>query len=76
MRQLDILGVVTKRLIDVDDAKVGAAKELLGTTTLKATIDGALDELIALDARRRALLALHEYPAELANDEARRAAWG
>jgi Arc/MetJ family transcription regulator len=73
---MDILGAVTKRLIDVDDKKVAKAKKLLGASTLKATVDGALDELIALDARRRSLLALRDESGELADDAKRRAAWG
>ncbi len=67
---------LTKRLIDVDDAKVAKAKELLGASSLKATIDGALDELIALDERRRSLIGLRGQSAELSNDDTRRAAWG
>ena len=67
---------MTKRLIDVDDRKIEAARSLLGTTTLKATVDCALDEVLALDQRRRALLA--DWGAEattLAAPEARLAAW-
>ena len=45
---------VTKRLIEVDDDKLAQACALLGTSTLKATVDAALDELLALDRRRRA----------------------
>jgi Arc/MetJ family transcription regulator len=46
-----------KTQVEVDDAKLAAIRALLGTQTPKATIDAALDEVIALDARRRALLA-------------------
>jgi Arc/MetJ family transcription regulator len=68
---------VTKRLIDVDDTKMDAAQEILGTTTLKATVDAALQEVLDLAERRRALLADRgiDYSA-LADDDARRAAWG
>ena len=45
---------MTKRLIEVDDDKLAQARALLGTSTLKATVDAALDELLALDRRRRA----------------------
>ena len=54
---------MTKRLIDVDDAKLAAVRDLLGTTTLKATVDGAFDEVLALVARRRAQ-ASAGHPAE------------
>jgi Arc/MetJ family transcription regulator len=68
---------MTKRLIEVDDEKLEAVRELLGTGTLKATVDGAFDEVLALAKRRRALLAergVDESP--LADGDARRAAWG
>ena len=68
---------MTKRLIDVDDDKLGAVKTLLGTGTLKATVNAALDEVLALDQRRRALLADRGVDVtDLADPEARRAAWG
>ena len=69
--------VMTKRLIEVDDDKLAAVRELLGTRTLKATVDGALDEVLALDRRRRALLADRGVDVEsLADPAKRRAAWG
>jgi hypothetical protein len=68
---------MTKRLIDVDDDKLEAVRALLGTTTLKATVNTALDEVIALDQRRRALLAERGIDMnDLADPDARRAAWG
>ncbi len=70
-------GSMTKRLIDVDDEKLDAVKTLLGTATLKATVNAALDEVLALDQRRRALLAERGVDlSELADADARRAAWG
>ncbi len=68
---------VTKRLIDVDDQKLSAVRSLLGTTTLKATVDSAFDEVLALAARRRALMAERGIDAaEMSDPEARREAWG
>jgi len=68
---------MTKRLIDVDNAKLTTVRDLLGTTTLKATVDSAFDEFLALVARRRALLAEQgAVPPELAGSDARQAAWG
>lgn len=68
---------MTKRLIDVDDAKLQAVRALLGTSTLKATVDEAFDEVLALAARRRALLAERRVDESALRDpEARRAAWG
>lgn len=68
---------MAKRLIDVDDEKLEAVRALLGTHTLKATVDNAFDEVLALAARRRALLAEHDIDASLlADPDTRRAAWG
>lgn len=68
---------MTKRLIDVDDAKLGAVRDLLGTKTLKATVDTAFDEVLALEERRRMLLLERGVDvAEFADPEERQAAWG
>ena len=49
----------------------------LGTATMKATVDGAFDEVLALVARRQALLAERGVDtARLADRKARRSAWG
>ena len=67
---------MTKRLIEVDDDKLAQVRELFGTSTLKATVDAALDEVLALDRRRRALLAEHGVTDDLLADPTRRqAAW-
>lgn len=66
--------MVTKRLIDVDDEKLETVRELLGEKTLKATVDAAFDEVIALHQRRQSLLAL-EGLGDLADKEARNRAW-
>lgn len=68
---------MTKRLIEVDDDKLEAVRSLLGTRTLKATVDGAFSEVLALAQRRRALLAERGVePQELADPAARLNAWG
>jgi Arc/MetJ family transcription regulator len=73
----DILQGMTKRLIDVDDDKLDRVRTLLGTGTLKATVDAAFDEVLALDQRRRALLAERRIDlAGLADSDDRHAAWG
>lgn len=68
---------VTKRLVDVDDDKLDEVRTLLGTSTMKATVNGALEEVLALAARRRALLDIEVVAgsADLARDDQRRAAW-
>jgi len=68
---------VTKRLIEVDDEKLDAVRGLLGTRTLKATVDQAFDEVLTLAQRRRSLLEARGADAEALSDpDARRAAWG
>ncbi len=68
---------MTKRLIEVDDEKLDAVRDLLGTRTLKATVDEAFDEVLALAQRRRALLEAGGADAVARSDpDARRAAWG
>lgn len=42
-----------KTTLVIDDAKLERARELLGTRGIRETIDKALDEVIALDMRRR-----------------------
>lgn len=68
---------MTKRLIEVDDRKLEEVRALLGTRTLKATVGAALDEVLALDLRRRALLEERGVDLETLSDPDRRqAAWG
>lgn len=68
---------MTKRLIDVDDAKLGAVRDLLGTTTLKATVSAAFDEVLDLEERRRTLLTERGVDlGEFADPDERQAAWG
>ena len=45
---------MAKTSLDIDHEKVGQVKEILGTRTLAATVDAALDEVINL--RKRSLL--------------------
>lgn len=67
---------MTKRLIEVDDDKLDEVRVLLGTRTLKATVASALDEVLALDRRRRALLAERGVAmTEMTDPQARQAAW-
>lgn len=67
---------MTKRLIEVDDDKLARVRALLGTTTLRSTVDAALDEVLSLDRRRRALLAEHGHEEDpVVDPDRRRAAW-
>jgi hypothetical protein len=42
-----------KTSLVIDRVKVAEAKAILGTSTLAATVDAALDEVIKLDKRRQ-----------------------
>lgn len=57
-----------KTSFEIDTAKVDAAKELLGTTTLTDTVDAALAEVIKV-RQRRALVELLFRPGALELDD-------
>ena len=46
---------MTKTLIDIDDDQLALAQRCLGTSTKRDTVNQALAEVIAQDARRRDL---------------------
>jgi hypothetical protein len=46
----------------IDRAKAEKARQVLGTKTLAATVDAALDEVLRLDARRRLMRRIRESP--------------
>jgi len=49
---------MTKTLVDIDDALLEAAREVLGTSTKKDTVNAALREVLAAQERRRASVEL------------------
>lgn len=66
---------VTKRHVEIDDEKLAAVREKLGTSTIKETVDAALDEVLALIERREAHIAAMESGIEwsyMADDANRR----
>ncbi|MCL1693240.1 MAG: type II toxin-antitoxin system VapB family antitoxin [Actinomycetia bacterium] len=46
---------MVKRLVDIDDDALDRARRVLGTGTMKETVNKALQEVIDLDRRRRFL---------------------
>ena len=44
---------MTKRLVDMDDELLAQATEVLGTTTMKATVNTALAEVVRAERRRQ-----------------------
>jgi Arc/MetJ family transcription regulator len=49
---------VAKTLVDIDDNLLEAAREVLGTSTKKDTVNAALREVLAAQERRRASVEL------------------
>ena len=67
---------MAKTLVDVDEANLAKAQQLLGTTTKKDTINAALTEVVAAAARRRDLARLADGQlADLADPETRARSW-
>ena len=68
---------MTKTLIDIDDDLLEAAREVLGTTTKKDTVNTALREVLAAQQRRRAVDDLIAWTAghEPLDRDARLRAW-
>ena len=44
---------MSKRLVDIDDDLLRNATEILGTTTMKQTVNRALQEVVSAARRRR-----------------------
>jgi Arc/MetJ family transcription regulator len=44
-----------KTTLLIDDRKIARVRRLLGTKGIRDTVEGALDEVIAIRARRRAI---------------------
>lgn len=51
-----------KTSLVIDRHKVAEARAILGTTTLAATVDAALDEVIRLAQRRRVMERIRRSP--------------
>jgi Arc/MetJ family transcription regulator len=65
-----------KTSFEVDDAKVEAAKEVLGTKTLTDTVDAALSEVVKLRQRKTLVELLFRPGAlELDDEEVMSSAW-
>jgi Arc/MetJ family transcription regulator len=65
-------------MIDIDDAKLDAAREALGTKTIKATVEEALEQAVrARRVRLRAALAdLATFDFSDDPDQERQRMWG
>ncbi len=63
---------VTKRLVEIDDGDLAAARRALATSSIRETVTTALREATAAAARRREIERLLDGSAEFLADEARR----
>ena len=67
---------MTKRLVDIDDADLAAARDALETSTIKDTVTAALRVAVAQAARRSEIERLTSGPlADLADPEVMDSAW-
>lgn len=66
---------MARTVIDVDDDSLRAAARVLGTTTKVATVNRALAEVAAREARLAFLDDLDEAAADLSDPEVMRGAW-
>jgi Arc/MetJ family transcription regulator len=67
---------MTKRLVDIDDDLLREAHQITGATTMKATVNEALQQRVDLELRRRHLTRLESGDGtDLSNDEIMRGAW-
>ena len=71
---------MTKRLIDVDDDVLEEARRLLGTTTLKDTVNRSLQQTVTAERRRavtpESLQRVGRLLEDLDNPEVMAKAWG
>ena len=65
-----------KTTVDIDENLIEQARRVLGTSSVKETIDAALREVLCGDARRQEIMALAEMDGiDLANKEVMAKAW-
>ena len=65
-----------KTSVDIDERLIEQAKSLLGTASIKETIDSALREVVRTDARRQEIRALAEMDGlDLSDGEVMAKAW-
>ncbi len=65
-----------KTSVEVDHALIEKVRGLLGTSSIKETIDGALREVLRSEARRQEIAALKSMEGlDLSNEEVMAGAW-
>ena len=67
---------MSKTSVDIDDDLLRQARDLLGTSSIRATIHCALREVVTSAARRREVEAMANMEGlDLADDEIMKGAW-
>ena len=67
---------MTKTSVEIDENLVEQARRVLGTSSIKETIDSALREVLRVDARRQEIRALAKMDGmDLANKDVMAKAW-
>ena len=65
-----------KTSVDIDDHLIEQVRSVLGTSSIKETIDSALREVLRVDARRQEIRALAEMDGmDLADKDVMAKAW-
>lgn len=65
-----------KTSVDIDDRLIDQVRDVLGTSSIKETIDGALREVMRGEARRREIEALSAMDGlDLADEQVMAKAW-
>ena len=65
-----------KTSVDIDNDLMEQARSVLGTSSIKATIDAALREVLRAEARRQEIRALSRMDGlDLANEDVMAKAW-
>jgi Arc/MetJ family transcription regulator len=77
IEQMGYTGDMRKTTLTIDEDLVERARDILGTHGIKDTVDRALEEVIAADARRALVRRFETQDGlDLADEEIMRQAWG
>lgn len=73
---MEVGAPMRKTSVDVDDLLLEQVRDVLGTSSIKETIDGALREVMRAEARRREIRALAVMEGlDLADEQVMAKAW-
>ena len=71
---MSYIGCVRRTTLDIDEEMLAKAREILGTSGIKDTVDEALREVVRQEAGRR-LIALYKDNEDFGNPEIMERAW-